>query len=328
MKPTVSIIIPCYNQAQFLPDAINSLKAQTMSDWECIIVNDGSSDNTASVGKILTLSDPRIFLINQENHGLSGARNSGLSRAKGLYIQFLDADDKLEPNKLKTQLKYLEDNPSIDIVFGDARYFTTQNPSLRKYGINKNKSWIPERWQSSGTLIEKLLNYNLFPVNSPLIKSHVFKIVGQWNVNLAAHEDWEFWLRCAIKNLKLNYHKSPNSLALIRMHPESMTNDASRMQQSSLKMRITIGYTLKDPALRLLNFKMGLYQLQSTKPDNTIIQLLKLLRSNLALKTVHTGSIFFLEYVIPKQLINSYKKIVPWTLQKKILKILQLKTYK
>ncbi len=134
MKSHVSIIIPCYNQAHFLPDAINSLKSQTMGNWECIIVNDGSTDNTTDVAEKLAQTDTRIRVINQANKGLSGARNSGLKAANGEMLQFLDADDMLERDKLKAQVEFLHANPDIDIVFGDARYFTTEDPELRDYG--------------------------------------------------------------------------------------------------------------------------------------------------------------------------------------------------
>ena len=103
MKPTVTIIIPCYNQASFLPRAIASLQAQTLEDWECIIVDDGSTDNTAEVASNMALHDPRVRLFQKLNGGSAGARDMGLRNATGEYIQFLDADDTIAPLKLEKQ---------------------------------------------------------------------------------------------------------------------------------------------------------------------------------------------------------------------------------
>ena len=89
MQPKVSVIVPCYNRAAFLPKAIASLHAQTLGDWECIIVDDGSTDNTAEVAANIALNEPRVRLVQQTNGGLAAARNAGLIQAKGEYIQFL-----------------------------------------------------------------------------------------------------------------------------------------------------------------------------------------------------------------------------------------------
>lgn len=322
----VSVIIPCYNQAQYLPDAVASIQVQTYVNWECIIVNDGSTDNTAAIAEKLAQTDTRIQVIHQTNKGLSGARNTGLSVAMGEMVQFLDADDMLEQDKLRTHVEFLHSTPDMGIVFGDARYFTTENPELREYGVNINKSWIPEVWQARGHLIEKFLKGNLFPVNCPLVRRSVFNAVGQWNVDLEAHEDWEFWLRCAIANIKIAFYNCPDSLALIRMHPESMSNDKSRMHRTIVKMRIAIGNTLKEPALRLINYENGLFLLKSTNPPDIINQLFKLSRANLSPKIVFiTLRFFFLEHLIlSKKLINAYKNSMPWPIQKALLKIFGL----
>ena len=95
MKPAVSVIIPCYNHAHYLCRAVQSVLAQTYADWEAIIVDDGSTDNTREVAT--RFSDPRVRYIYQENRGLSAARNTGISAAQGSYLAFLDADDELEP---------------------------------------------------------------------------------------------------------------------------------------------------------------------------------------------------------------------------------------
>lgn len=108
MNPKVSIIIPCYNQSAFLPKAIVSLQAQTLADWECLIVDDGSTDNTAEVVSNAALKDERIRLVQQLNGGSASARDRGLMEAKGEFIQFLDADDFIAPKKLELQVAQME----------------------------------------------------------------------------------------------------------------------------------------------------------------------------------------------------------------------------
>lgn len=116
MQPKVSVIIPCYNQAKFLPKAIASLQAQTMPDWECIIVDDGSPDNAAEVANNIALKEPRVRLIQQTNGGLANARNTGLAQAQGEYIQFLDSDDTLAPEKFERQTASM-DQKGLDISY-------------------------------------------------------------------------------------------------------------------------------------------------------------------------------------------------------------------
>jgi glycosyltransferase involved in cell wall biosynthesis len=109
-EPLVSVIIPCYNYGRYLGDALDSIAAQTYSHWECLVVDDGSTDNTSDVGMQYAEKDSRFSYIYQQNGGVSSARNTALNKAKGKYIQLLDADDMLEPDKLQLQVSLLEEN--------------------------------------------------------------------------------------------------------------------------------------------------------------------------------------------------------------------------
>lgn len=108
MTPLVSIIIPCYNQAAFLPDTIRSLQAQTLANWECIVVDDGSTDESAAIVRQFANQDIRIRLLSKSNGGSASARNAGLQQAQGEYIQFLDADDIIQPDKLLEQTEQMK----------------------------------------------------------------------------------------------------------------------------------------------------------------------------------------------------------------------------
>lgn len=119
----ISIIVPCYNQAHFLDACLQSVMEQSYENWECIIVNDGSPDNTAEIAKIWTEKDIRFKYIYKENGGLSSARNVGITAAKGEFIQLLDSDDLLEKNKLQIQIDAFLNDSEIDISISGYRYF-------------------------------------------------------------------------------------------------------------------------------------------------------------------------------------------------------------
>ena len=116
MKPKVSVIIPCYNQAAYLPKAVASLQAQTLDGWECLVVDDGSTDNTAEVVTNIALKEPRVRLVQKLNGGSASARDLGLQQAQGKYLQFLDADDTIAPKKLEQQVQLMT-RENLDISY-------------------------------------------------------------------------------------------------------------------------------------------------------------------------------------------------------------------
>ena len=112
----VSIIVPCYNQAQYLNEALQSVLGQTYTNWECIIVNDGSPDNTAAIAQEWVAKDDRFRYVYKENGGLCNARNTGISKAVGEYILTLDADDKYDITFIEKALHVMEKNSRIGVV--------------------------------------------------------------------------------------------------------------------------------------------------------------------------------------------------------------------
>src|SRR3712207_1908731 len=126
VPPLVSVVIPCYNQAHFLGEAIESVLAQSYPNVEIIVVDDGSTDATSEVAR----SYPKVRLVRQENQGLSGARNAGLARSEGEYVVFLDADDRLLPEALETGVEYLEARPECAFVSGPCNRITADGSPL------------------------------------------------------------------------------------------------------------------------------------------------------------------------------------------------------
>lgn len=234
----VSIIVPCYNQAQYLDECLKSVFEQTYLHWECIIVNDGSPDNTEEIALEWCQKDNRFIYLKKENGGLSSARNTGLKIAKGDYIQFLDSDDLLQKDKLLHQSSFFHIN--IDIIISGYRYFESSE-GITKLRIIGRHGAIPENviTMNDNTDVIKLFNRrNPFVICAPLYKKRVFDIVGNFDEQLQAYEDWDFHLRCSLK--KIIFHHSGYtdcSKVLVRLHDNSMTRDSGLMKENLLKFR-------------------------------------------------------------------------------------------
>ncbi|MCS3232622.1 glycosyltransferase family 2 protein [Bacteroides thetaiotaomicron] len=177
MLPIVSIIIPTYNQCAFICETLDSVIDQQYTYWECIIVDDGSTDNTKqAVQKYI--SEPRIRYIYQENQGVCAARNNGVSFATGKYVLFLDSDDKISPNFLQSSVDAMEVNEQIKVVA----------PSVQLFGLYKRPYVLPK------FTIERLMGRNIFIMSSLCRREDIVRIGGFNNNMKNGLEDWDFWL--------------------------------------------------------------------------------------------------------------------------------------
>lgn len=206
--PLISIIIPCYNQAEFLRDAVKSVIDQSYENWELIIVNDGSIDNTTEVANSLIKENrgKRITLIDQENGGLSNARNSGIRISKGKYFIPLDADDKLHPNFIKETLNKIIDNENLGFVYTDIQHFGDREDIYLQRNFN----------------IQELLTKDNIVTVASLVRKQVWFDINGYNENMKeGYEDWDFWIGAVEKgwtglriNKPLFYYRKRNSSML------------------------------------------------------------------------------------------------------------------
>ena len=234
----VSIIIPCYNYGWLLPETLDSVLAQTHQEWECIIIDDGSTDNTRAVAEQYQELDKRFFYIYQVNGGMSAARNSGLRMAKGKYIQFLDADDLVMPYKLELQSKFLVENPHVDIVYGGVRYFRHGDRGQLSHSFDmQNKPWMTPLQGQGAPILKAVIEENQMVTNAPLLTYSVIERVGMFSVKMRGMEDWEFWVRCAASNMHFHYDEDPNSWTLVRVHPTSTSQNHQKMMDYMEKVR-------------------------------------------------------------------------------------------
>lgn len=177
--PAVSIIVPCYNQAQYLAEALNSVFAQTLSDWECIIVNDNSPDNTEQVANDFIRKDKRFKYLFVDNKGVAVARNEGIKMAEGNFILPLDADDKISSLYLEKAITAFEDDPQIKVVYGNAEYFGDLNG----------------KWELADYNYQSLLLGNVIYCSGIFRKSDFMKVGGYSESLVHGLEDWDFWIR-------------------------------------------------------------------------------------------------------------------------------------
>ena len=178
----VSIITPCYNAAPYITATISSVQQQTLSDWEMIIVDDGSTDNSAEIIRQIAQHDLRIKLIQKENGGSASARKLGLSIAQGEYIQFLDSDDTIEQHKLENQLALMTQK-ELDVAYTDWQFVQTNGKRGPIRGLNCSLIRLLAIWGTFGTL----------PLHCFMYK-HEF--LRKNNINIPTHikerEDWDF----------------------------------------------------------------------------------------------------------------------------------------
>jgi glycosyltransferase involved in cell wall biosynthesis len=259
--PLVSIIVPTFNYAHLITQALDSVRSQSYQAWECIVVDDGSTDNTEAVVKSYVQQDPRIKFISQSNQRQGAARNTGIKNSAGTYFQFLDADDLIESKKLELQVAYLDLHPEIDITYSGVRYFTGENiheRSLsRQYSMWDGGAWMPEVSGEGKALLPTLLRNNIMVVNSPLVRRRVIDKVGLFDVELTPVEDWAYWIRCALNGMNFCFDDFEDSRALVRAHPMSASLDQRRMLRATLRMRRKLSALLMDKDMGLNRMRIA-----------------------------------------------------------------------
>lgn len=237
VNPIVSVIIPAHNYARYLVEAIDSVREQSLEDWECIVVDDGSTDVTPDVLARVTTGDPRIRMYRQERAGPSAARNLGLRHARGRYIQFLDADDRLHPQKLANHVAALDEDPSFDIVYGPTQYVTEGTPGSVRPMHDPAISPLHRLTGAPDKDLLLLLAANRLAIEAPLVPASLIAAVGSFDPRLSRMEDWELWLRCALAGVRFRYAPSLEPMATVRVHAASTSQREGPMIWAEIEIR-------------------------------------------------------------------------------------------
>lgn len=214
----ISVIIPCYNQARYLNEAIESVLAQTYRGYEIIVVDDGSTDMTASVAA----SYPEVRYIRQANQGLAAARNAGIRAGKGDYFVFLDADDRLLPWALETGLKALIEHPACAFVYGQCRFIAADGT----FTYEPRQSHV-ERDHYLELLQE---NFIYTPANV-MYRRGIIEAVGGFDPAVSPAADYDMYLRVTRAHPVFGHRAT---IAEYRRHDANMTLDSARMLKATL----------------------------------------------------------------------------------------------
>lgn len=208
-QPLISIIIPTYNRAHYLIDALDSIKHQTYTHWECLVVDDGSTDNTSLLMIDYCSKNLRFKYFKRSPDypkGSNGSRNFGLDNSKGAYIAFCDDDDYWLQDKLEKQLIIFEQHPEVGLVTGNIEFVNSDG--LRTGRVIKQTG-------NHGYVFKELLFKNRLSMITPVLKKEVFEKVGYFNTDFTISEDWEYWRRVAYY---YPFYALSDVLACVRKH--------------------------------------------------------------------------------------------------------------
>ena len=261
----VSVIIPAYNSARWLGEAIESVLGQTFHEFELIVVDDGSTDNTSYIARAFT--DPRIRYLHQHNKGLSAARNAGIRESRAEYVALLDADDIFKPNKLELQVSVLDQRPALALV-------TCGFDVLDERGatVGEQRPWLAQPKID----LQSLLFVNPVLPSTLVVRRSSFESVGLFDETLRRYEDWEFSLRLAasghqfgyIKEVLVEYRRHGSNLSTAPRLVHAATEDAEKfltrhMEEPALEIKIghlkqkVLGNLYLDAAARWFSIRNG-----------------------------------------------------------------------
>lgn len=223
----VSVIMPAYNAGNYLHDSIQSVQRQTYTNWELIIIDDGSTDNTKDLVSEYYLSDARIYYYYQANGKQGKARNNGISKSKGDLLAFLDADDWWVENKLATQVNMLLQQPQITLLFSDG--YHSQNGHITPYQIQVKSTWDADD-------LSLFFFNNQIPIVSVLVKKSAILSIGGFSEEpeIQNVEDYDLWLKLLFADYKFQSIAHP--CFYYRVHPHQSTFGEASLKEALLTL--------------------------------------------------------------------------------------------
>lgn len=221
-SPKVTVAVSTYNREKYINDCINSVLEQSYQDFELIIIDDGSTDNTRDV--VQKYNDPRIKYYYQNNSGQNSARNAGINYASADYVALMDSDDVWHPEKLEKQVEILEENPDIGLVYCGTELIDKNGKSCGRKPLVTH----------SGHILDKLLMTNfLYNGSCPLFRKSCIERVGLFDCSITRMTDWEFYLRFAIH---YKFFGIDEYLLKYRIHNETMSHNFKDYESCGIKI--------------------------------------------------------------------------------------------
>jgi glycosyltransferase involved in cell wall biosynthesis len=241
--PRVSVIIPSYNTAGLIAKCLDSVFAQTLSDYEVIVVNDGSPDSV-QLEDALQPYHGKIVYIHQQNKGAAGARNTAMAKARGEFLAFLDSDDSWLSDHLASQMELFQREPAPDLVYADALLI----------GEGAHPKTFMERCPSEGTADFEALAMEScqIPISTVVARKGAIEKAGGFDEKLGRCDDYDMWLRTAFSGAKIAYSRRPQA-RLFLGRPDSLGGSQSKMTEATWKILEKTANTLPlDDAQRKL----------------------------------------------------------------------------
>lgn len=247
--PNVSVIIPTYNREDYICETIESVLTQTYKDFEIIVVDDGSTDNTKE--KLVPFLK-NIKLIEQKNSERAVARNNGIKNSSGKYIALLDSDDIWTPNKLEKQIDILDLKKDIILTYGQCQRINEKSKKIKTAKRQKEGY--------NGKVFEKLLYRNFVVSATPVIRRDYFEKTTGFETKYVPYEDWEFWIRFSLLgdfyfiNEPLGYYRIHSAQSVKLASAEKIEKVTSIILEDSFKLK-TIPEKIKNKSLGLANLR-------------------------------------------------------------------------
>ena len=244
--PLISVIIPAFNAARVIGETLESVRHQTFENFEVIMVDDSSTDDTSTIAQKFCVSDPRFSLIRQANCGVSAARNRAIHQARGEWIAFLDADDVWMPQKLERQMDLGRQNPRANLLF--TNFYIWDGPHDLHIWLEDDHP-LPEG-DVSRKLVFSISHACDGSMSTAMVRREMFSSSGFFDPDIAICEDWDLLLRMADHGLRVRGTREP--LARYRRWPGNVTNQKLKMAEAQVRVLQKNLRTTQRPELRPL----------------------------------------------------------------------------
>lgn len=247
LQPLISVIIPTYNYADFILAALRSVSEQTFTEWECIVVDDGSTDGTeALVAEFIGAHPGQHFrYVYIQNSGTSVAKNTGIDLALGKYLQFLDADDLLSPDKLAIQSALIK-SADCALVFSRSVFFEEVAGGQEVPVMRYPEGFLAMDSLAEFRLLESLIQNNVITISSPLVHKELLVRAGKFPQDLRNNEDWLLWFRVALWKPIFIFDGDGRSFTKIRNHSSSAMKRQRNMFLGEVVVRKEMDAALRD----------------------------------------------------------------------------------
>lgn len=236
MEYKVSIIVTCYNYAAYLKACLESIGRQSYNNWECIIVDDGSTDATGILAKSFVDLDSRYRYVYQQNQGVAVARNTALALITGNYVQFLDGDDLIEVDKLKHQITAFQKNNDLLMSIAPSYFFESTQPQQLFTSKQKEITTVPSINGPSKLYRAQLIKDNIFTISAPLIPVHKMGKL-RFDTQYKTYEDWKFWFDYTDQEGQIINIEEAGSATLIRFGHNSLMSKKLQLNKDALRLR-------------------------------------------------------------------------------------------